>query len=200
MIDEVYREIYEEIINGIIEDNYVVFDLFFSEETLLGLTEEIQKKIDEEELRRAGIGNKFLFTKDEVVRTDKIQWINNHSEIPCEKSFLEDLKNFYLYLNRTCFTNIKTGEFHYACYEKGAFYKRHIDQFINDDQRKFSVVTYLNKNWQKGDGGELILFLGNETKIIEPTWGRTIIFKSDLIEHEVAKANKKRLSITGWLK
>jgi SM-20-related protein len=33
-----------------------------------------------------------------------------------------------------------------------------------------------------------------------PEWGRTVIFKSDLLEHEVMVSEQDRLSITGWLK
>ncbi|HKJ41953.1 MAG TPA: 2OG-Fe(II) oxygenase, partial [Sunxiuqinia sp.] len=60
--------------------------------------------------------------------------------------------------------------------------------------------TYLNENWSKDDGGQLILYLDNQNLHITPKWGVTVIFKSDSIEHEVLPAKRNRYSVTGWLK
>jgi len=59
------------------------------------------------------------------------------------------------YLNRTCFTGIRRKEFMYAIYPPGAHYERHVDNFQNKNARKFSVVTYLNRDWEPGRGGKL---------------------------------------------
>ena len=79
-------------------------------------------------------------------------------------------------------------------------YKRHLDRFRNDERRKFSVVTYLNEEWTEADGGTLVLYPdGREIRVL-PEWGTTVVFKSDLLEHEVLPANRARYSVTGWLK
>ena len=109
------------------------------------------------------------------------------------------MDDFVQYLNRTCFTGLKSYEFHYAVYEEGSYYKKHVDQFVNDLSRKFSFVLYLSENWEPGDGGELLLFTEKEVLTIAPSLGKILFFTSDL-PHEVLRTNKQRLSLTGWLK
>ena len=111
------------------------------------------------------------------------------------------MDDFVQYLNETCYTGITSYEFHYAMYEKGSFYKRHLDRFRNDDRRLFSMITYLNADWQEGDGGELSIFHDDgQTQNISPTNGKSVFFKSDELEHEVLKTIVPRMSITGWLR
>ena len=84
--------------------------------------------------------------------------------------------------------------------EPGSFYKRHKDQFKNNDHRKFSLITYLNDNWQDEDGGQLQVYRGDTMQQIQPHAQTAVLFKSNETEHEVIKANRSRMSITGWLK
>jgi SM-20-related protein len=107
---------------------------------------------------------------------------------------------FIDYLNQTCYTGINDFEFHYAFYEAGSFYQRHLDQFRADLGRKFSLVTYLNDNWSDDDGGKLSLYLQDRDVSIFPYGGRSVFFKSDEVEHEVHLAGRSRISIAGWLK
>jgi SM-20-related protein len=191
---------YEAIIDGLMTHNFVEFDCFFENSILEGMEKELLKSIEEEKLRLAGIGQGADFEKVKSIRSDKIKWIQNNTEIAAESSFLDEINTFSSYLNQTCYTGITGNEFHYAVYEKGTFYKRHLDQFKNDENRKFSVITYLNKDWKEEDGGQLLLFIGDETIKIQPNWGKTVFLKSELIEHEVSLSHRQRLSITGWLR
>jgi SM-20-related protein len=86
-----------------------------------------------------------------------------------------------------------------AHYPAGSFYKRHLDQFKERNNRVISTILYLNKNWEASQGGELKLFFDHEEKIVEPKYGRIVSFKSDQLEHEVLKTNVDRFSITGWM-
>ncbi len=110
------------------------------------------------------------------------------------------MDSFILYLNKTCYTSITSYEFHYTLYEKGSFYKRHIDQFRGNDSRQYSMIMYLNNDWQENDGGELCVYQNDSRESINPTAGKTVFFKSNELEHEVLISNKPRMSITGWLK
>ena len=85
-------------------------------------------------------------------------------------------------------------------YEEGAGYKRHKDQFRNDINRKYSLINYLNNNWLEEDGGQLIIYQNDETQMIQPQSQTAVFFKSNEMEHEVSKANRSRMSISGWLK
>jgi len=191
---------YENIIDHLIENNYAQVDGFFDEATCVGLSNLLLEKEQAGFFKKATIGNKVNATEALAIRSDKISWIENDSENEFEKSFNTQVDDFCNYLNRTCYTGIRDWEFHYALFEKGAFYKRHIDRFKNDSSRKYSVVTYLNQNWTEADGGELVIYTDKKTITILPKWGRTVIFKSDLLEHEVKVSERNRLSITGWLK
>ena len=83
----------------------------------------------EEELRLAGIGNRFDAAIEPNIRKDKIFWLDQKNLNTSEKAFFILIDAFVAFLNRTCFAGIKSYEFHYALYEKGAFYKKHLDQF-----------------------------------------------------------------------
>jgi SM-20-related protein len=100
----------------------------------------------------------------------------------------------------TCFTGITDYEFHYSLYETGSFYKKHLDQFKNNSNRQFSMISYLNADWLEADGGQLLIHSEGGQQKIDPVQGRTVFFKSDDLEHEVLVTNKRRLSVTGWLK
>jgi len=65
------------------------------------------------------------------------------------------------------------------------------------------MVTYLNSDWQPGDGGELVLYAEDEvTEIatIEPRAGTLVLFLSEEIPHEVRPAIRDRISIAGWFR
>ena len=114
--------------------------------------------------------------------------------------FLHLIESFIKYLNMSCYTGITDYEFHYAIYEPGSFYKKHKDQFRDNTQRQFSMISYLNEDWQDHDGGELKIYKSMGEEKIVPALGKTVFFKSNELEHEVLETNRPRLSLTGWLK
>jgi len=193
------NETYEVIIDDLSSKDYTIVDYLFSPILLEGLLANIQRKVENDALRRAGIGNRFNFQKVDDIRTDEIQWLSDQTDDFNEKNYLFQVEEFYNYLNRTCFTGISQFECHYAHFEEGAFFKKHVDRFKNDDSRKFSIITYLNKNWELSNGGQLRIY-SKDTADILPTFGKTVIFRSHILPHEVLPANQSRYSITGWLK
>lgn len=99
-----------------------------------------------------------------------------------EVQFLEKIKQFIHYLNTTCYTQINQFEFHYAYYEAGSFYKRHLDQFKSHRGRKYSLVVYLNEKWQDSDGGNLRLYLDELEADVLPVGGRAVcVFSTETI-------------------
>ncbi len=146
------------------------------------------------------MGNDAQPIQDHRMRGDKIFWLDRAHNDPSENDFFDLMDSFVLYLNNTCYTGITGYEFHYALYEKGSFYKRHLDQFRNNKSRAYSMILYLNSGWQEKDGGELCVFHPDHVQTIAPINGKCVFFKSSEMEHEVLETNKPRLSITGWLK
>lgn len=200
MSDFVLNPVYEKVIEDLLNQQYSVVDDFFSSSEVEALRNILLSKYEEDEFKKAAIGNQFTEQVIKAIRGDFISWINEADLEPSEEVFFHKINDFTHYLNRTCFLGIQEHEFHYALYPKGTFYKRHLDTFQNDDSRKLSIVCYLNdEDWQPEYGGELVLYKENDITIY-PLKGRVVIFESQIIEHEVKPVEQKRLSITGWLK
>ncbi len=204
-IDFVENPLYEQIISDIGKQQFSIVESFFTDEEVAVLRQSIQEKHEEDNFKKAAIGNRLNETIVKSIRGDVILWMDETGANAAEKLFFNKINDLVGYLNKTCFLGILHKEFHYAIYPKDTYYKRHIDTFQNDDRRKLSFVCYLNEDgWLPENGGELVLYLnenGNEIeKIIYPFPGRVVIFESQIIEHEVKPVNTERLSITGWLK
>ena len=181
--------------------NKVGIDAGFLNETLAnGLQQNILQLQKDELMTNAGIGNEEVMDTNQKMRSDKIYWMDKTHDNIFEQEFLHHVEDFIDHLNSTCYTGINGYEFHYAVYEKGSFYKRHKDQFKNDSNRKYSLINYLNENWMEEDGGQLLVYQNETVQKILPQSQTSVFFKSDEMEHEVAKANRPRMSITGWLK
>ena len=195
------EQTFEVLISGLIDREFGVCDSFLGEKIIEGLRENLLNYHQADLMHPAGIGRNFDYIKNAKVRGDVIHWIDNQSQDPFERVFLDTVNAFIAYLNRTCYTGITDYEFHYAYYEEGSFYKRHLDQFKSNKGRQFSFVLYLNKDWQESSGGNLSLYLGEEEYTLYPIGDRVVFFRSDQTEHEVHPAHDRpRLSIAGWLK
>lgn len=193
------KETYEMLIQNLLERDFASVDNWFTAEEINGLRKALFTRYDNDDFQPAKIGNGSNEQRIETIRKDKIFWLDpEHCLAPVEEFFAK-IDGFVNYLNRTCYAGIQEFEFHFALYEPGSFYKRHVDQFNDDDKRKFSIVLYLNNDWQQGDGGELMIYRNSKDHKIEPIAGRLLFFKSEL-EHEVLMAHQDRISVTGWLK
>ena len=182
-------------------DNKIGIDPGFMSKSLSdGLQQNILQLQNDKMMTVAGIGNEAMKDQHQKMRGDKIYWMDKSHNNQYEQEFLQLAEDFIDRLNSTCYTGINGYEFHYAVYEEGSFYKRHRDQFQNDSNRKFSLINYLNNNWLEEDGGQLRVYQNESTQTIEPHAQTAVFFKSDEMEHEVSKANRSRMSITGWLK
>lgn len=197
--------LYERIISDLLEKKYSVVDDFFNADEVDLLRSTLLEKYEEDNFKKAAIGNRTNEVIAKSVRGDFILWINEAEAGPAENVYFNKINSLVTYLNRTCFMGILHKEFHYAVYPEGTFYKRHLDTFQNDGRRKLSMVCYLNnEDWKPENGGELAIYTqenGEEKTInLYPFPGRVVIFESQELEHEVKPVKVPRLSITGWLK
>jgi SM-20-related protein len=148
---------------------------------------------------KAGIGalDQHVIRKD--IRGDFTYWLDRKRDTDL-KLFWELVDETIHVYNRYCYLGLSGFEFHLAHYPKGGHYDKHLDQFNNRNNRTISVVIYLNKTWQKGDGGELEIFLKDgSTLVVEPLEARCVMFKSATVPHRVLASQKPRYSLTGWL-
>lgn len=194
------EKIYNTIIDSFIENKIGIAENFLSASLSFNLKENLKALFLNNQLKSAGIGDSKNVAYDDLFRGDNIYWLDKKNNNIHENVFFDLMDSFVLYLNESCYTGINSYEFHYTLYETGSFYKKHIDQFRNNDNRKYSMIMYLNENWEKNDGGELCIHYQNSIQNISPTNGKTVFFQSNELEHEVLITNKPRMSITGWLK
>ena len=192
--------VFEEIITSFLATGVGQSSEFISRELALSLKEILINLNDKNKMFQAGIGHRSDFHKDETYRKDKIHWMEKSSENPAEANFMLLMNSFIQFLNESCYAGVNDFEFHYALYEKGSFYKKHVDQFSQNDSRIYSIILYLNENWCEGDGGELILYKESSEEKIAPQMGTMVFFDSATLPHEVLETHVPRYSLTGWLK
>ncbi|MFM9837082.1 MAG: 2OG-Fe(II) oxygenase [Cyclobacteriaceae bacterium] len=185
--------------DGLAEEGYAIIDDFLSAEEVESILQLEGFKNGLNQFKKAGIGKSPEKQINESIRGDYIQWIDyNLAKAPLQ-GYIEKLRELISFVNQSLFLSLKDCEVHQTIYPIGSFYKRHLDQFKKDDHRKLSVISYLNKAWSEDDGGQLRLYLKEESKDVFPLAGRLVCFRSDLLEHEVLPATRARLSLTGWL-
>jgi len=154
-----------------------------------------------DELAPAGIGREDQYQHNPFVRSDRIYWIDQHCH--ATKEYLSWVDGLRRFLNRELFLGLRQFECHYAHYAPGDYYKRHVDAFKGEQNRKITIILYLNPGWQCELGGELIVYDGdsqNPLIKISPTFGKMVVFISDEFPHEVLAAKVNRYSLTGWLR
>jgi SM-20-related protein len=191
---------FETLIASYIENKVGISEHFLSDELANNLKQNLLSLNDNNQLLAAGTGNDNKLVHNAKVRSDTIYWLDKKHNNAHENAFFVQIEAFIVYLNQSCFAGITGYEFHYSLYEKGSFYKKHLDQFQDNSNRQFSMISYLNSNWQSQDGGELLIHQTNNNQTIAPTQGKTVFFKSNELEHEVLETNEIRMSVTGWLK
>jgi SM-20-related protein len=199
------------------ENQYVVICDFLPESLQTALRQDVQ------DLRQA---EKFTVAK---IRQDATNKLNTNIRV-AESCFLgpTKLKTFpsayrdqlYVILDQVkADLNSHFGkpldsqltELLYAFYPQGGFYRRHRDAIPGSAStlREYSLLLYLNKDWNEQDGGQLRLHFdsgddelpaGEEAQFrdVLPQSGTLVLFRSNAIPHEVLDTQKERVAIIGW--
>ncbi len=194
------QKIFNTLIDSYLNNNVGIAENFLSEKLAANLKTSLLNLFNDNQLHDAGTGNDKTIEHNKKFRSDIIYWLDRKHNNQYENEFFDLMDKFVSFLNNTCYTGITGYEFHYTLYEKGSFYKKHIDQFRNDNSRKYSMIMYLNTDWTELDGGELCIHHPDKMQNISPLNGKSVFFKSSELEHEVLLTHQPRLSITGWLK
>jgi len=199
-----FEELCQDVVEGLSGQNYAVVDNFLLMDEAQAVRNHIELCQQQGKFKPAGIGTAHQFQVKDTVRKDHIYWINPVICDPVERILVNRVRALMLVLNRQCFLGLKDFEMHFAIYEEGAFYKRHLDQFKGSDHRRLTFILYLNPRWTSQDGGILRMYLAGSDGVeapfdILPLAGRLVCFRSDIIEHEVLISHKPRYSVTGWM-
>lgn len=191
------------------ELGYAVMADFLSSALALTLAAEAQAHWQAGAFRRAGVGRGTGWVQRPDIRSDEVFWVEGDDLSPSLATTLGNLDALKQHLNRSLFAGHEDFEFHLARYGRGAFYARHIDQFEDTTRRAIPVVLYLPHQWRPQDGGALRLWTtpapgrtppSPKTPYIEvwPEAGTLVVFRSADFWHEVRRARRIRLSLTGW--
>jgi SM-20-related protein len=139
-----------------------------------------------------------------AIRGDAISWIEPDDPSVAVAEFLLWAEALRQSLNQSLFAGVQTTEFHFARYPPGQGYKKHMDQHRDQRLRRISLALYLNEHWTEEDGGQLCLYAPDdpqhETARVLPKQGRVVLFRSDVILHEVLPCHRPRYSLTGWFR
>ena len=189
---------YGRISESLNRQGYIILDDVFTAAQLQSLFIDI-KKTDSDDFYPAGIGREQGHQLNQFVRRDRIRWVDISYQ-PTQ-FYLQWADGLRRYLNRSLFLGLFDYECHYSHYPRGGFYKKHLDAFQGNSNRRLSSVLYLNPAWQPGDGGELVLYAADGSAVLEtvqPMFGRMVIFLSEEFPHEVLITQCSRYSLTGW--
>lgn len=168
---------------------------------LKALGSEALQEFEEGLFKPAAIGKGLEKQRIIEIRSDRVKWLDKQSPSHAVHAYWEFIDALRNYLRDYFRIHLERTEAHFAVYPKGSFYAKHVDQFQSTSNRIFSVILYLNPDWKKGDGGELRVHNTDGTvNDYPPLNGRLIVFRSDVIEHEVLVANKMRISVTAWIR
>ena len=154
-----------------------------------------------EQMQPAAVGRAQGRRERSDIRGDRTHWFEPAAPTPAQVPYWRALDALRVELNRTLLLGLDELEAHYALYPPGARYARHRDRFRDDDARVLSSVLYLNAAWRQDNGGQLRLYLPQNTHVdIYPDAGTLVLFLSADFEHEVLPATRARLSIAGWFR
>jgi SM-20-related protein len=190
----------EAIAGHLAKVGYVVLD----QPLLRSQSAQLSSRCQDDERPRfqpARIGRGVERQQLEAIRGDMISWLDDGDDI--DHAYLAWMEKLRSGLNEALYLGLFDYECHYAIYGEGAGYARHSDVLTGRRNRVLSTVFYLNADWQFSDGGELVLFAPEGDAIIDtvnPTFGKMIIFLSELFPHAVLTSRKQRRSIAGWFR
>lgn len=184
------------LLDAIAEQGWFIWDDFLTAEQVQSL-----RDCAPENWKRARIGRNDDLQRETTIRSDKIQWLSQNMAQPVQ-DYLERMEQIRQAVNRDFFLGLFEYEAHFAKYEQGDFYKKHLDAFRGQENRKLTTVFYMNEAWQPADGGELKIYDLDDQLIdtVAPVAGRLVVFLSEKFPHEVLPTHADRVSIAGWFR
>ena len=191
------QKLYEKIADALVEDGYVVIEKALGREFSLAL---LKLAKNEKDYTSAGISSSQDLHIEDSKRSDKTLWIDEDSSSQSE--YLSFANGLQEYLNRSLYLGLKYYESHFALYDDGDFYEKHLDAFRGEKNRIVTSVYYLNEEWKESDGGELVIYDANDELLakVAPNADTLVVFLSERFPHEVLPAKSKRYSIAGWFR
>lgn len=191
----------DQLLDALVEQGWYEWPNAVTDELCSALLAEVESYDEEGELKRAGIGRGDEHQLNQDVRRDKIKWLDGNTTT--QQIYLQQMAELQYQLNRALFLGLLEYECHFALYQKGDFYKKHLDSFRGRANRMVTTVLYLNPDWQPDWGGELVVYSEDSSQqlaVITPEMGKMAVFMSEQVPHEVLPTQQPRVSIAGWFR
>jgi SM-20-related protein len=192
-----YENLYETITQNLVDYGYIIINDALDTSLVKNLQD---LALQNQSYKQAGISNTTKLHLDDTKRRDKTKWLDEDGST--QSAYLSFTKGLQEYLNSSLYLGLCYYEAHFALYEEGDFYEKHLDSFKNSKNRVVTTVFYLNEAWKEDDGGELIIYDKDDTVIakVMPEANTLVVFLSEDFPHEVLQAKRKRHSIAGWFR
>ena len=148
-------------------------------------------------LSAAGVGRAGQLQQNSEIRRDHTAWLDGSTQ--AQQDYLALMLQLQQQMNRQYFFGLTHHECHFARYQNGDYYQKHVDAFSGRSNRVLTTVSYLNS---VSAGGELALY-NEQQQLIDkflPTAGSLVLFESERFPHEVLPAIDSRYSIAGWFR
>ncbi|MBU1620281.1 MAG: 2OG-Fe(II) oxygenase [Gammaproteobacteria bacterium] len=183
----------EQLASPFYQQGYVVLEQAIPADLCWALYQDVQQQ----QLKAAGVGRQGQHQLDQQIRRDQTAWLNPDNQV--QQQYLELMAKLQQDMNQRCFLGLIDFEAHYARYQQGDFYQKHLDAFVGRSNRVLSTVCYLNTAEQ---GGELVLYDEQDQLLskVQPKAGTLVVFESCRFPHEVLAASETRYSIAGWFR
>ena len=199
---EAETSVYDGIIEALTENDYAIVDGLLPEPLLAALDAHFAS-LGEARFKPAGVGRADRFQTDSTIRNDVIHWLEQ-GEVQSVDDYFAWMEGLRRRVNQRFFLGLFDFECHYARFAQGRYYKRHVDAFRGQANRRLTVILYLNRDWTAEDGGLLRMYEEDDAvqpfAEVLPVYGRMVIFFSEMFPHEVMPANRTRRSVTGWFR
>jgi SM-20-related protein len=170
---------------------------FFVREHFLGheLARAVRREAEAVTLRPAAIRRSRVL--DPQVRSDDIAWLTAEEASGALRAAVIAFERLRDEVNQSAWLGLRGFDLQLARYAPGARYVKHRDAFPGQDNRRLTAIVYLNEGWQPEHGGELELCVEPPQRV-QPTLDRLVVFRSELIEHQVLEAHAERWALTAW--
>lgn len=189
------------VLDALADKGWVVIPHAIHPDIVRGLRDECLQVWERGLFHEAATGRADGQARRSEIRSDSVLWLDQVQDSVGVKNYLATMDEVMLAVNRGLYLGLVELEAHFAVYPEGAFYKKHLDRFQDDDARTLTTVFYLNEGWPHDAGGQIRLYLDDDCQQfvdVEPEAGTLVLFLSDRFWHEVLPARQQRLSVTGW--
>lgn len=191
---------FNQALDALATQDYAVIPQFLTSTIREALLAELLQLQAQGLFHQASVGRGVGQTRQTHIRGDSICWLEDHFTIGGQ--YLTLMEQLRQQLNANFYLGLRSYEAHYAHYQAGSVYQRHVDRHRDNNARVLTTVCYLNDDWPTDAGGQLKLYNPNNELLLEqtPTGGSLVLFMSADMPHEVLAANRSRFSIAGWFR